>query len=138
MTNSLSWAYSEEDGLTQFGGDLPEEHRLVPEPPEGDLALLRFRPAGNGLPDRWEAFTPPVPVPQSVPMHAAKITLRRHGHLAAAEAAAQAAGGDTLIAWQSAPSISRVSPTMKGIQAVLGLSDAEVDALFIAAAKLNV
>ena len=77
-----------------------------------------------------------VAVPRSIPMHAARITLRRHGLLAAANAAAQAAGGEVLDAWEYAPSIARSSPTMKGVQAALGLSEADVDALFVAATDL--
>ena len=83
-------------------------------------------------------LTEKVRVPQSVPMHHAKIVLSRAGRLAGAEAAAQAAGGETLIAWTSSPSISRKSPTMRSVQGVLGMSDAEVDQLFIAAAALEV
>ena len=78
----------------------------------------------------------PAGVPRSIPMHAARITLRRHGLLAAANAAAQAAGGEVLDAWEYAPSIARSSPTMKGVQAALGLSEADVDALFVAATDL--
>ena len=84
------------------------------------------------------AITAARAVPRSIPMHAARITLRRAELLAAADAAAKAAGGEVLDAWEYAPSISRQSPTMAGIQATLGLTDKAVDDLFVAAAALNV
>ena len=137
MTASAwKWAVAPDGVVARYIGARPAGHRDITPPPEGGEAAHRFVPGASPAQDKWEVYAPPVAVPRSIPMHAAKIVLRHAGLLEAAEVAVQAAGGDALIAWTSAPSIARSSPTMKGVQAVLGLSEADVDALFIAATDL--
>ena len=73
-------------------------------------------------------------VPPSVLMWQAKAALHQAGLLTQADAAITAAGNPALAAfWSNAPSIDRSSPTLASLAAALGLADAQVDALFIAA-----
>lgn len=65
-----------------------------------------------------------------------RVALSRAGLLDAAEAAAVAAGGETLMAWQEALEWRRTSPTIAALAAALGLTDEQVDDLFRAAADI--
>ena len=69
-------------------------------------------------------------------MAQARAALSRAGLLAAADAAAAALGSEAAIAWQFSTTIGRASPALAAVQARLGLSDAQVDALFVAAAAI--
>lgn len=81
---------------------------------------------------------PPVAVPATVAMWQAKAALQGAGLLDKANGAVVASGSSVLEAfWSGAASIDRASPTLASIAAVLGLSDAQVDALFIAAAGIS-
>ena len=55
----------------------------------------------------------------------------------AVEAAVAAAGGVVEIAWKEASVFERRSPTILALQAVIGLTDAQVDDLFRAAALID-
>jgi hypothetical protein len=79
----------------------------------------------------------PDPVPQSVTRFQARAALLGAGLLDAADAAAKAAGGVALLAWQDAQAFDRSSPTLAALAKGLKLSDAQVDALFIAAAGIT-
>lgn len=86
----------------------------------------------------------PVVVPQSVTMAQAKAALLASPKVGAgptllddANAAVTAIGGAAVIAWQYAPQIDRHSPTMTAVQVRLGLTDSQVDALFVAAAGIQ-
>ena len=83
---------------------------------------------------------PPPTVPAQVTMAQAKVVLFAAPKIGAgptllddANAAVQAIGGVALIAWTTSDILSRDSTTMATVQARMGLTDAQVDALFIAA-----
>jgi hypothetical protein len=59
------------------------------------------------------------------------------GKLTAATAAVNAAGGLAKLAWDNAIEFRRDSPTIASLAAAVGLDDAALDALFIAAAEIE-
>lgn len=82
---------------------------------------------------------PPAGVPQSVTRFQALAALHLAGHLPAVEAI-MAAPETTVIAklaWDNALSFERNSPTLASLAAVLGLTSADLDALFTAAAQIE-
>jgi hypothetical protein len=90
--------------------------------------------------EAWEIVDPvpePVPVPKSVTRFKAIAALYNAGLLTAIEAAVTAAGGLTKIAWDEAQEFERSSPTIAALQGALGLTDAQIDDLFITAATLT-
>ncbi|MGZ5053313.1 MAG: hypothetical protein ACXWAT_00060 [Methylobacter sp.] len=83
------------------------------------------------------APTQPVIVPQSVSRFQALAALTNAGLYTAAQNAVTSAGGLTLLAWNNAISFERNSPTIASLATALGLTSAQLDALFIAAAKIT-
>lgn len=82
-----------------------------------------------------DAVPPPAPPPPiTVSMRQARIALLRAGKLAAVDDAAKAAGGETEISWDYGTSVCRTDPMVGALAAAIGLSDAEIDALFATAA----
>ena len=99
---------------------------------------------GFTLVDFPQAAAPALPdyvsvqpaVPQSVTMRQARLALAAAGLLAPVNTAV-AAGGEALqIEWEFAATVDRTWPTLAALQAALGLSDAQIDALFTTAAGL--
>lgn len=92
---------------------------------------------GSGF--SWPAAAP-VPVPASVTMRQAKLALRRAGVLATVDAIIAALpgedGDDARIEWQYGKDVNRDSPLVMGLMPALGMTPAQIDALFIAAATL--
>ena len=77
----------------------------------------------------------------SISLRQAKLALLAAGKLAAVEAAINAldepARTEALIDWQSATVVERSHPRLALIAAAAGLSQAELDELFAAAAAIN-
>lgn len=101
--------------------------------------------AGPGWAYDGDTFTPPPmppapPVVPTVSRRQARRALRAAGLLDDVEAAINAlpepARSDALIDWQDATEFARNWPLLITLAAALGLSDAQVDALFAAAAAL--
>lgn len=82
-----------------------------------------------------EAPSPAVPV--SVTANAARKALNAAGLRQAVENAVAAASQDIKDDWEYAATIRRHSPTVMALSAALGLSDAQLDALFIHAEELS-
>lgn len=82
---------------------------------------------------------PPAPryVPLSVTPFQAKAALLQAGLLDAVQATIAAASPIAQLAWSDATAFTRDSPTIAALSAQLGLSSAQVDALFIAAASIE-
>lgn len=80
------------------------------------------------------------PVPQSVSMRQARLALFGAGLLSAVEAAISAQAEPTKsvikIEWDYATSVDRNWPTLLALRAALGLTDDQLDQLFITAVKL--
>jgi hypothetical protein len=91
----------------------------------------------------WEASVNPAAgeandvVPAEVPQWQARRALLDAGLLDAVEAAVAAATRDVQIVWEYAPNIVRNSPFIAAMGPALGLSDAQIDALFIAARRIT-
>lgn len=79
---------------------------------------------------------PAPPVPELVSAFQARAALLAAGLLDDAEAAVLAVGGQTDIAWEYAVEFRRDSPTIATLGAQLGLTAAQIDDLFRAAALI--
>jgi hypothetical protein len=95
-----------------------------------DMALLADDPRLSGL--TVEPYV--APVPSAVTPLQARRALRAAGYLAQVEAAIATADDDTQDAWRYAQLIERAHPFLTAIAAQLGLTEAQMDDLFRAAA----
>lgn len=101
------------------------------QPPEGQRAMLEATAIKAGYAD-----TPQAPAtPESITNFQARAALLEAGLFEQADAAAKAAGGVAWQAWEFANVFERGSPTIAALAGGLGLSDAQIDALFVAAAQ---
>jgi hypothetical protein len=101
--------------------------------------------AGAAIGDAWDGATftrPPAPVdvPQSVTMRQARLALLGAGVLATVNAAIASMPGDqgeaARIEWEYARDVLRDSPLIGGLMPALGMTEQQIDQLFIAAAAL--
>lgn len=74
--------------------------------------------------------------PKSVTMRQARLALLSVGLLDDVEAAVAAAGRQAQIEWEYATEVQRTHPLIAQVQQAQGLTDAEIDALFVAAAGI--
>lgn len=92
------------------------------------------------LADLVASYVPPPPepvhVPQVITIRQAKLALLAAGLLDDVDAAVSAADRATQIEWEYATEVRRDWPTLTAVQAVAGLTDEQVDGLFIAASAL--
>lgn len=77
---------------------------------------------------------PVVVVPDSVEMRQARLELLDAGLLDAVDSAVTAAGRSAKIEWEFALTVKRAHPLFPAIQQQTGLTDAQVDDLFVRAA----
>ena len=104
--------------------------------PDGSWVV--FEP-GEKLPDGL--FGAPLdPVPREITMRQARLVLHAAGKLAAVEAAVSAMPEPpreaARITWDYSQTVERRNPFVVMLAAQLGMSDADLDALFVAAAEL--
>ena len=92
---------------------------------------------GSGRPVAADRAPLPPRVPYTVTPFQAKAAIYAAGLLPAVEAAIAAAPKVAQLAWSDATEFTRDSPTIAALSAQLGLSSAQVDALFIAAAAIE-
>ncbi|MBR0568356.1 hypothetical protein J5J83_19720 [Azoarcus sp. L1K30] len=89
----------------------------------------------------WESIPvdPISLVPRAVTRFQARAALAQAGLLGGVEAYMSGLPTTDIarLAWQDASEFVRASPTIAGMQQVLGLTDADVDALFIAASVIT-
>jgi hypothetical protein len=80
-----------------------------------------------------------APVPQIVSRFQAKAVLLNEGLLSQVEALMQDANTPELyrLAWAEAREFERASPTVAAMSAALGLTEQQVDDLFVAASKIT-
>lgn len=87
---------------------------------------------------RWDGkkITAIVPVPQSVTPRQVRLLLLQQGLLANVEAMIKAGDQATQITWEFASEFRRNDPLLEQLSKALGLTDAQVDGFFIAAASI--
>ena len=84
-------------------------------------------------------FTAPVPVvvvPKSVTMRQARLAMLNAGLLEIVNEAIVTAGSAALIEWEYAKEVERSSGLVPQMATALGLTESQIDALFIQAATL--
>jgi len=87
----------------------------------------------------WLVEAVPVPtvvVPQSVTMRQARLQLLAIDKLTDVETAVAGMGAEAQIAWDYSSMVERDHALVVPVQQLLGYTDAQMDELFIAAAKL--
>jgi hypothetical protein len=111
------------------GNPKADAYKRIPDPP-----------APNAYWDGKEWVIPPPYVPQSVSRFQAKAALLNAGLLDQVEAivADPATSAMTKLAWADAVEFDRNSPTIIELSHELGLTDSEIDDLFIAAAQISI
>lgn len=90
----------------------------------------------NGVVTVDQAKAAALAIPQSVTNTQLKRQLDAMGKLSAAQTAVSQAGGLTMELWYGAGTFNRTDPLLTAMASVIGMSSADVDAAFIAAAKL--
>jgi hypothetical protein len=88
----------------------------------------------------WDVTAPPAlqpPVPTVIPAWKGKAALREAGLLDSVEAAVEVAGGRIADAWAGAPEWSRDSEFLSDLAVTLGLTDMEIDHMFLVAAGIR-
>lgn len=87
------------------------------------------------------AATPPPDLPSPVPMSVTRYRALAAMHMAGIIGDVETIIADmhplTQLAWQAAATFRRDSPLLKSVSLQLGMTDAEVDALFVMAASLE-
>jgi hypothetical protein len=83
--------------------------------------------------------TPPPPIPSTVTRFQALAVLAAGGYLDAVRTYINTLDQNNVqrLAWENAADWERSSPTLNALATMLGLSDAQVDELFIAASKVS-
>ena len=96
------------------------------------------------LPDETVAYVwtvvenPPPPVPAQIQMWQARAILSRAGLLGSVDQAVKAATNPEIeIAWEYAPHVVRNSAFVSAMAGALGLTDEQIDNLFIEGAKIR-
>lgn len=107
---------------------------LRPEPPEHDRATQTVRWDGA----QWLVEQIPVAVPDSVPAHHLRRALRASGMLAGVMAYMDTLPADDEMreSWEYAPFFRRDALGIESVRVALGLTSAQVDALFAAAGQV--
>ena len=79
---------------------------------------------------------PPPPIPQSVTMRQARLALLAAGLLDLVETAIAGAGPAAKIEWDYATEVQSSAGLVPAMATALGLTDAQIDALFVTASTL--
>ena len=102
--------------------------------------LIEATTGGIGWTWDGETFTtppaPPSPVPQVVTMRQARLALLGAGLLDTVELAIGGAGPAAAIEWEYAQEVQRGSGLVPAMATALGMTDVQIDALFVQAATL--
>lgn len=83
-------------------------------------------------------YVSPVEVPASVTNYQARATLIANGQFSAVDQAIHASGNQVAIqAWEYANIFNRTDQFVTSFASILGMTEAQVDQLFIAASQVN-
>ena len=124
--------------LLETDGDIAEMFHpsLIWVPAPDDVAF--GDEYADGQFERPQPSVPVIIIPTSISPAQARLALLGAGLLDQVEAAVAAGSRATQIAWEMATIIERSSPTVVALSAALGLTDAQLDALFTTAAGIFV
>jgi len=102
------------------------------------FAVDRYEWIDGALSEKPPIAPPPV-VPESVSRFQARMALRNAGLFDAADAAMNDPSTPVIAmeAWQTAQIFRRSSPTVAAMAAALGLTDQQLDELFVAAGQIE-
>lgn len=111
--------------------------------PEGNYEVWESKPEGYFTEDEWLELHPPKEpepqepgVPFSISPRQARLALDEAGLLELAEEKLSQADKKAQIEWEYATSIERGSALIATFGSILGLSDEQIDELFITASRL--
>lgn len=96
----------------------------------------------GGIGWTWDGTTltappvPPAPIPAQVTMRQARLALLGAGLLDTVETAIMAAGPAAKIEWDYATEVQRSSGLVPAMATALGMTEAQIDELFVTAATL--
>lgn len=96
----------------------------------------------GGIGWTWDGTTltappvPPTPIPAEVTMRQARLALLGAGLLETVETAIMSAGPAAKIEWEYAQEVQRASGLVPAMATALGMTEAQIDALFVTAATL--
>lgn len=123
----MNWQYAT--------ADLTVANRIN-EQGQQESCLVSALPEGTVI-DSYVA--PPAPIPQTVTRFQALATLAAGGYLDTVHNYIDALPRSNIqrLAFENAGDWERASPTVNALATMLGLSDAEVDDLFVAAAQVS-
>lgn len=109
-------------------------HDLYIEATDEQMAQwFNYKVVGGAL-----VLDPPAPVqviPTEVTMRQARLALLDAGLLSAVNAAVAAADEQTQISWEFSSMVERDNPLVATLTAALGLSESQLNALFLAASQ---
>lgn len=102
---------------------------------------VELTPEDESMLEKWvAAYVPPAPEPAPVPqvltMRQARLVLHQVGLLDDVEAAVKAADRSVQIEFEFAQEVSRTWPTLIAMATALGLTESQLDNLFIQGALL--
>jgi hypothetical protein len=80
--------------------------------------------------------TPEPPIPDTVAMYQARIALQQAGFLTTVQAGISQMSAEAQIKWEFAPTVKRNDALTIAMTAALGLTDGQLDALFLAASEI--
>jgi hypothetical protein len=126
------------DDFAAVVADLPEQHaeRIMQILGSDPATVLQALCDGTALP------TPPARVPREIANWRARAILELAGLLPTVEAAIATMDGEAGIvvrnAWTSGAILARRGPTVAALAPALGLTEAQVDAMFLQAESLEV
>lgn len=123
--------------LTPYGV-FPVSPTEPPETAPNEVALRDgVESVAGGWCWKWKTETVTPDVPFAVSMRQARLALLAAGLLDDVEAAVQAAGQAAQIEWEYAAEVQRTSSLISALTPALGLTEQQVDDLFIAAGAIG-
>jgi hypothetical protein len=133
----MSYYYNGEQ-VREFDAALMQAWIDAANPKASGWVLIADPPGPGYTWDGTEWVAPPVYIPTQVTAFQARAALLGAGLLDTVQAAVDGSNNPTLmLAWEYALHFERQSPTIAAMSQALGMTDAQVDELFTAAAQIE-